>query len=187
MTTSRHNRISSNIEVTPDCVIQVDSKSGLVAEAKLSLPRDDAQWESNYKQLEKYDDDLLGWWTSNGRIKKHDIVALVPLPRAVRFADLLEQGSKKRKWRFDRMISVVGFFKASGKGFSNIEKGTRSILEQQARLTTARVRADRLCSSASRIQRSQVRRFRTAPSLSAANYLGQSICTICFGGSDRTL
>lgn len=114
MTTSEGNRVSPDTNVTPDCVIQVDPRNGLVAEAKLSLPRDDTQWDSNFTQIEKYDDDLIGWWTADEKIETHDIVTLVPLPRAVKFADRLEEGIDQAKWRFDREVSVIGFFKVSG-------------------------------------------------------------------------
>jgi hypothetical protein len=123
MTTSASNRVSASVTVTPNCVLQVETSLGLVAETKASLPLDVSSWDDDIIQLLKYDDDLLGWWTKDERIAGHDIVALVPLPRAVRFADRLEAGVASRKWSFQRKVSVVGFYKASGvKDFMALKK-----------------------------------------------------------------
>ncbi len=131
MTTSSANRVSPDEQVTPDCVIQDSSTTGIVAETKLSLPKDESQWDSNFIQLEKYDDDLRGWWTSTERIEKHDVIALVPLPRAVAFADLLEEGVAQSTWLFGRNVAVVGFFKQSGvKDFLTLKKERGSLLNQ---------------------------------------------------------
>ena len=122
MTTSSKNRVSPTTDVTPDCVVQVTHKEGFVAEAKLSLPKDESKWDPIFTQLLKYDDNLLGWWTPNERIALHDIIALVPLARAVRFADRLDAVSTRLK--FERNVSVVGFFKQSGatKSFISLKK-----------------------------------------------------------------
>jgi hypothetical protein len=114
MTTSSLNPISPDTVVTPDCVVQLGATYGLVAEAKAGLSKDDETWDQHMKQLQKYDDDLTGWWTSNGALDLHDIVALVPLARAVRFADRLERGTNEGQWKFKRKLAVVGFFKTSG-------------------------------------------------------------------------
>jgi hypothetical protein len=79
MTTSAANRGSPDNDVTPDCVLQFGRTHGLVAEAKLGLPKDSGGWDKDIAQLEKYDDDLSGWWTSDEKLPMHDLVALVPL------------------------------------------------------------------------------------------------------------
>lgn len=123
MSTSSSNRVTQSEDVTPDCTIQADVRTGLLAETKLGLPKDADAWDDAIIQMQKYDDDLEGWWTSNEHIETHDIVALVPLSRAVRFADRLEAGAKAGRWRFDRRISVIGFYKASGvKDFMGLKK-----------------------------------------------------------------
>lgn len=128
MSTSAANRVSPSNTVTPDCVLQFDRASGLVAETKLSLPKSEQTWDRDIQQLEKYDDDLAGWWTPDERISTHDLVALVPLARAVRFADRIEAGTKEGKWRFARKIAVVGFFKTSGiKDFLSLKKERGSV------------------------------------------------------------
>lgn len=124
MTTSSENRVSPDTDVTPDCVIQTSDKTGLIAEAKLSLPKEETRWDAAFTQLEKYDDHLTGWWTSNEHIDRHDIIALVPLTRAVKFADRLDQARKAKKIRLVRNVSVVGFFKTTGatKNFLSLKR-----------------------------------------------------------------
>lgn len=79
LTTSPGNRVSRNVAVTPDCVVQASESLGFVAEAKLSLPMDVNRWDEDVIQMLKYDDDLVGWWTADERLPRHDIIALVPL------------------------------------------------------------------------------------------------------------
>jgi hypothetical protein len=148
MTTSAANRISASTNVRPDCVLQFDEKLGLVAEAKLGLPKSDEMWDEDIKQLEKYDDNLSGWWTADEHIAKHDLVALVPLPRAVRFSDRLDSGVRDGKWTFERNVAVVGFFKTSGvKDFLSLkkERGALSLKDLDQRLRESRqIAIDRL-------------------------------------------
>jgi hypothetical protein len=124
MTTSDKNRVSPSREVSPDSVIQTGPRIGMVVEAKLSLARDTDTWDRDIKQLEKYDDDLIGWWTTDEIADGHDVVALVPLERAVKFSDRIEEGQKIDKWKFDRPLAIVGFFKKSGaeKDFLTLKK-----------------------------------------------------------------
>ena len=97
MTTSAGNRVSREKDVTPDCVIQLGDETGFVAEAKLGLPKEENLWDDDIKQMQKYDDDLAGWWTGSERIRQHDVVGLVPINRAVKFADWLDAGVKQGK------------------------------------------------------------------------------------------
>jgi hypothetical protein len=123
MSTSSSNRVSASVRVTPDGILQFDANLGLVAETKVSLPKDVSSWDDDMIQLQKYDDDLVGWWTNDEHIKNHDIVALVPLSRAVKFADQLEAGVGTGKWSFQRKVAVVGFYKESGvKDFMSLKK-----------------------------------------------------------------
>lgn len=141
MTTSSLNRVSPSNVVTPDCVVQFEEVHGLVAEAKLGLPKDDEIWDGHIKQLEKYDDDLTGWWTKDQELSAHDLVALVPLARAVKFADRLERGRSDGKWTFNRKIAVIGFFKTSGvKDFLSLkkERGSLSLSDLDERLRESR-------------------------------------------------
>lgn len=123
MTTSAANRVTPSADVTPDAVVQLAAQEGIVAEAKLGLPRDTAAWEKDLRQLEKYDDDLKGWWTTGEQLPTQDILALVPITRATKFVDRLREGLESKKLRFDRRLAVVGFFKQSGvKDFITLKK-----------------------------------------------------------------
>lgn len=123
MTTSEANRVSPSVDVTPDAVVQATSQVGFVAEAKLSLPKDVKAWDKDFLQIEKYDDDLTGWWSPGERIRRHDILILVPINRATRFIDRLKEGVETKKWEFRRLVSVIGFFKQSGvKDFITLKK-----------------------------------------------------------------
>jgi hypothetical protein len=132
MTTSSSNRVSPSTDVTPDCVVQVNADNGLIAEAKLSLPRDESLWDSAFTQLEKYDDDLTGWWTASEHVQRHDIIALIPLSRAVRFADRLDNARRTKKVEFVRNVAVVGFFKQSGatKNFLSLKRERGKVSEE---------------------------------------------------------
>jgi len=141
MATSSDNRISPSKAVTPDCLVQFGKLQGLVAEAKLGLPRNEEIWDGDIEQLAKYDDDLIGWWTENEKITAHDLVALVPLARAIKFCDRLRRGVSEGKWVFQRNVAVVGFFKTSGvKDFLSLKKesGTLSLAELDRRLRESR-------------------------------------------------
>jgi hypothetical protein len=123
MTSSGANRVTPSADGTPDAVVQLAVLDGIVAEAKLGLPRDTAAWEKDLRQLEKYDDDLKGWWTADEKLPTHDILALVPINRATKFVDKLREGLESKKLRFDRPIAVVGFFKQSAvKDFITLKK-----------------------------------------------------------------
>jgi len=137
MSTCPTNRISPSVDVTPDCVVQTQARLGFVAEAKLGLPRDENAWDDDINQMQKYEDDLMGWWTANERIEGFDIIGLVPLVRGVKFADRVENGIAAGKWKFERRWSVMGFFKTSGiRDFMTLkkERGELSDAELDRRL-----------------------------------------------------
>lgn len=142
MTTSEENAISRSTVVTPDCVIQRNHSTGYIAEAKLGLPKEVEAWDEDIRQLQKYDDALLGWWTAGERIDNHDILALIPVTRAVKFGDLLDSGVGDGKWSFGRPVSVVAFFKQSGgvKDFLTLklERGTLRDADLYQRLRESR-------------------------------------------------
>jgi len=76
MTTSVRNRVQPDTAVSPDLVIQSDDTYGIVAEARLRFPRDAQERVAKLRQLEKYDDDLSGWYTEAGTVERFDIVLL---------------------------------------------------------------------------------------------------------------
>jgi len=113
-TLNKRPAADANTEVTPDCVIQIGSAQGVVAEVKPGVARGKAIWEKNLRQIWKYDDALDGWWTPDGRLASHDIVALVPISRAVDFADLVKARIADGGVSFVRPLTVLAFFKNTG-------------------------------------------------------------------------
>ncbi|MGE3844946.1 MAG: hypothetical protein AB7I50_25560 [Vicinamibacterales bacterium] len=104
----------AELELTPDCVIQLSDTLGVIGEAKPGVARTAAVWDQNLQQLAKYNVDLRGWWTADGHVATHDIVALVPMSRAVLFKDLVEAKLAAGQIAFNRPFAVVAFFKQSG-------------------------------------------------------------------------
>jgi hypothetical protein len=115
MDTSPSNGVSPSNSVTPDAVIQRRSSLGYVVEAKKSLPQNvDNRWRSVVKQLEKYDDDLVGWWTSDQTIQEHCVVFLLELARAVDFAKYIDLVNDEEGWTFKKDASIVEFARLDG-------------------------------------------------------------------------
>ncbi|MGB2938016.1 MAG: hypothetical protein WBD05_07470 [Phycisphaerae bacterium] len=77
METSASNRISPENTVTPDLVVRTAPSHGVVAEAKLALAKTPANREEKLKQVQKYDDDLVGWDTPNEKVDSHDVLLVV--------------------------------------------------------------------------------------------------------------
>jgi len=94
---------------------------------------------------------------SSERVESHDIVALVPLSRAVKFADRLEAGVRAGDWRFDRRVAVIGFYRQSGtKDFMGLKKERGQILQPDL---DQRLRESKQISLSLLIEKYQDRRF----------------------------
>jgi len=91
MVTSTTNRVSPGTQVTPDLVAQKSPDFGIVAEAKKSLPLDQARWRVYLEQLRKYDDELHGWWTHSAKIPVADSALLIHISRSRPFRRFVEQ------------------------------------------------------------------------------------------------
>jgi hypothetical protein len=113
METSDKNKISPCVKVTPDSVVQQTTDSGYIVEAKKSLPMDKDGWEKCVRQLLKYDDNLLGWWTDNSLIRDQYIVLLIEISRSVEFCDYIRQYLQSNpQITVDKPFSVVEFGRA---------------------------------------------------------------------------
>ncbi len=104
MTTSEENKT-----VTPDLVAQKSETYGIAAEVKKSLPQDQARWEKYVEQLIKYDDDLTGWWTPDGKISCADAVMLIHQSRGRRFSRYLQEIKEKNPDAVGENTSIVEF------------------------------------------------------------------------------
>jgi len=109
MDTSNHNRISANNTITPDLIVQVNNNYGIVCEAKKSFPKNKDYWLKNFIQLEKYDDDLIGWETEDERIETSDIILLTHLKLSVPVRDYIEEKISRDELKFNNNFSLIGF------------------------------------------------------------------------------
>jgi len=91
MTTSSTNAVRPSSEVWPDLVAQKSREYGIIAEAKKSLSRDQANWAVYVKQLRKYDDTLIGWWTEDETIVHSDTIMLIHQSRGRAFSRFLQE------------------------------------------------------------------------------------------------
>lgn len=113
MDTSSSNRIHPNNTATPDTVIQIGDDWGIVIEAKRTMPRNENErWKETVNQIQKYDDDLVGWWTKDGRIKSSNIALLIDVDRSIDFANYLQDlVDSKEITQFEKPTAIVEFFK----------------------------------------------------------------------------
>jgi len=101
--------------VTPDAVIQRTTRLGYVVEVKRSLPstgpenQDQDRWRKVVEQLQKYDDDLVGWWTEDERIDRSCVVLVLDATRAVVFRDYLQMLERDEGLSFKHPFSLVEF------------------------------------------------------------------------------
>lgn len=138
MKTSAKNVVSPSTTITPDIVVQSESGAGVIGEVTAKLTTDREIWRDKLMQLKKYDDDLTGWWTKDGRIAGHDVALIINLTRSVLVSDILAEekelaekvrmseknasadaksstASPERKLlEFERKVAVVGFERSSG-------------------------------------------------------------------------
>lgn len=82
--------------VTPDLGIVTVDGNGVLAEVKISFPRDESHWFDDFDQLMRYDADFDGWPTENGTVSTHDVVLIVEQGRANKIRKFFEkhQGTK---------------------------------------------------------------------------------------------
>ena len=106
MNTTEKNAVEPDSEITPDLIVQMNSKYGIVGEVKSSLPKKRENWAKTFKQLKKYDDDLIGWKTDNEFIDKNDLIFLTHYAMRNRVNDYLEGGFGK-ELSFDKDFAVI--------------------------------------------------------------------------------
>lgn len=121
MSTSPKNLVIPNSEITPDTVIQVSKQIGYVVEAKYSMPRDSQHWGDDANQILKYDDDLTGWWTDDGKIIAYNNIMLIHWSRSVQFIEFLENWIAKGNIKLSPTTAIVEFTKSdNAKEFYNL-------------------------------------------------------------------
>jgi hypothetical protein len=93
-------RTDKDSEIQPDMVLQYDSSSGALCEIKTSFPFQDSQLLETLKQLEKYGQTVIGWGTSDGTVRYHDVIL---------FCDILDISkvlSKIREWLDNGQLKI---------------------------------------------------------------------------------
>jgi len=92
------------LSVTPDIGILQSNNHGVLAEVKITLPRDQTHWQDFVDQLIKYDQPLKGWPVDGELVENHDIVLLVHRTRSRAVKDFLAKANEKG---FSRPFSIV--------------------------------------------------------------------------------
>ncbi len=124
MNTSNSNKHTIISTVTPDLTIQINDSYGILSEVKKSFPNNQDLWINDLKQIEKYDDDLVGWKTSSETIKTSDLVLLTHFMRVVQVGDYIQDKITNGEFNVIKNFAVIGFIKAEeAKMFMYFEKG----------------------------------------------------------------
>ena len=95
----------SHAEVFPDAVLQYnDNKLGILCEIKTSVPHPNHFLLKEFRQLEKYSEDVEGWETATKEVQNHDVLLLCHVmdsDRVVnRISDWISKGEINFKKRF---------------------------------------------------------------------------------------
>ncbi len=126
MKTSASNRITPDNEVTPDLCVQGPSNKGVVGEVKKSFPANQDLWKDDFAQLMSYDDDLLNWLTTSGKLDDHEIV-LLPEQSRSRTVKKYFEDRNGTEIKFTKNFIIVEFNRndqAKGYFFFRKEYGT---------------------------------------------------------------
>jgi hypothetical protein len=82
MHSSAANRIAPSRKLTPDLVGQRTPDSGFIVELKASAPENAEHRRKTLMEVQKYDDDLVGWPTPTQRLGDHDLILLIDYPNS---------------------------------------------------------------------------------------------------------
>jgi hypothetical protein len=109
METSEENPVSPTETVTPDLTAQKSPSYGLVAEVKRSLPSDSDHWDRYLEQLQKYDDELVGWWTDTETVATSDAALLIHQSRSRAFLRYLQEQINENPEILSERAAIVEF------------------------------------------------------------------------------
>ncbi len=109
MDTSPTNRVSPSDQVTPDLVVRRTPIYGVVAEAKLALSSSAEQRRDTIVGVQKYDDDLRGWDTSDGLLKQHDVLMIVQHFHGKQVQEEIAALRKEGALQFQRNFGLLCF------------------------------------------------------------------------------
>lgn len=77
--------------VTPDLGIVTSNGHGVLAEVKISFPRNEEHWFDDFAQLMSYDAEFEGWPTQAGTVRQHDVVLITEQGRASKVRKFFEK------------------------------------------------------------------------------------------------
>jgi len=97
---------------TPDLVIQLDHAQGIIGEAKLLICQNtEDNWAKYVKQAKRYDNDLIGWWTTDELIERTNLVWITELTFSSKIGDYFKEKIDTGEIQFDRPFAVIEYSK----------------------------------------------------------------------------
>jgi len=112
--TSEKNKRSPSTDIHPDLAVFQKATYGVVGEAKLGFDSNDDGFirriDEIVEQLEKYDDDLVGWPSGGGKESipvSHDLALIVNFEDARRVVRKLEELIEHRKLNVARKLAII--------------------------------------------------------------------------------
>ncbi len=131
MDTSSKNRKNPNATVTPDFIVQLNDKYGIVGEVK-TLPNDVNLWDEEFQQLQKYDDSLVGWKTKDEKINCADLVLLTHYRRKNVVVKYLNKKLKNKEIELHNTFAYITFVKDfRNEYFLSFEKGFGALTNKE--------------------------------------------------------
>jgi hypothetical protein len=94
---------------TPDLIVQLSPKYGVVADAKITVPKEDAHLQELLKKLTPYTRRLKGWDTGDGHITNHDFLVVVHQARGNRVARIAKNMIDEGTLSFERPFGLIKF------------------------------------------------------------------------------
>ena len=81
-----------------------------MCEAKATMSTEKDWWDCHIKQLQRYDDDLVGWWTDSKCLENDsNTILLVSSEKSIKFRKHVEDAISKESVSFTKPIAFVGF------------------------------------------------------------------------------
>ena len=92
--------------VTPDLGVVTVDGDGVLAEVKISFPKNEELWFDDFDQLMSYDAEFEGWPTDAGTVPQHDVVLITEQGRASKVKKFFEK-HQSEKIQFTRPFVIV--------------------------------------------------------------------------------
>ncbi|MBU4502278.1 MAG: hypothetical protein KKA79_06785 [Nanoarchaeota archaeon] len=129
--------------VTPDILIQLDGSKGIITELKRSFPQVDAEgedlWAEEFDQLKRYDKELVGWDTSNGKVHSTDLILFTSQKFGTRVVDYIaEKGLTFQDYANN--FAILQFNPASGRKAAVFIQKVEGDIHEFKNITNQRLR-----------------------------------------------